>query len=387
MKNFKSLFSAVAVAATLIGCSSLEVEDDASVVENFPEDFSKAEYMELHPILRYFQIKEYIKGDQAYGIDGYNTKLKQKYTAESESAYARRKAELQAAAVSNPGITAAEIDAGAAAARDSVMNYYNNTVVAADEADFAANEATIHWLYVNPYIGGAWGFSEANWKKVIADTTAVTIYKVNKVVDAEDSTKFERVPDTENPLVMTLCKPKTGSKITRSTKQGATYGKIISLNGVIGGTCDGTESAIAISDSTYVVAEGETAFTIENKEVSAVEDAAAMKILKNINLHGTADDTTAISNIPVDYFSIGYHFVLFGKHHGWAYRKCKDSERSNPRQCSSDASVKETLEGCALLADDAAQQECVNSAYAMGCEIYPADRMYCDDNGIAREIK
>lgn len=56
MKSLKYLLP-FAVAA-LTACSSMEIEDTESMVENTPTDFDAQKYLSLHPQLRYLQIKD-----------------------------------------------------------------------------------------------------------------------------------------------------------------------------------------------------------------------------------------------------------------------------------------------------------------------------------------
>lgn len=70
------------------------------------------------------------------------------------------------------------------------------------------------------------------------------------------------------------------------------------------------------------------------------------------NLVGETNDYAALQKAPIDTFAVTYHFVLYGKTHGWAYRPCKDSEKNHPVQT----------------------------------ETFPVKKLYCDDNGVAKEI-
>ena len=79
-----------------------------------------------------------------------------------------------------------------------------------------------------------------------------------------------------------------------------------------------------------------------------------MKFLAAFNFVNTTKDWEMIKAIPIDTFAISLHYVVFGELNGWAYRKCKDSEKENP----------------------------------VISEEYPVTKRYCADaSGVVREIK
>ena len=80
--------------------------------------------------------------------------------------------------------------------------------------------------------------------------------------------------------------------------------------------------------------------------------AAHMKVLNQLNFYGVDDDLTMLQSVAIDTFAISYQYVMFGKAHGWAYRPCTEAEKANP----------------------------------VKTEVYPATKLYCDDNGQIREI-
>ena len=73
MKSFKLVFSA-ALASILAACSSMEVDEADAYAENYPEDFSEALYMQIHPelvrIQRFDYVSEYNKNLST--VDGYD---------------------------------------------------------------------------------------------------------------------------------------------------------------------------------------------------------------------------------------------------------------------------------------------------------------------------
>lgn len=67
------------------------------------------------------------------------------------------------------------------------------------------------------------------------------------------------------------------------------------------------------------------------------DDAAAQKNVKTAqkdllkyNFVGVADDWGALQAIPVDEVAISQQYLLFGKGHGWTYRKCRLDESNLP---------------------------------------------------------
>ena len=60
MKKSLHLLTALGFFA-LTACSSLDVNEAEAIEGNYPDDFSAAEYMALHPELRSLQIRDYVK--------------------------------------------------------------------------------------------------------------------------------------------------------------------------------------------------------------------------------------------------------------------------------------------------------------------------------------
>lgn len=70
---------------------------------------------------------------------------------------------------------------------------------------------------------------------------------------------------------------------------------------------------------------------------AASADAAAQKDAKIVqkdllkyNFVGVADDWGALQAIPVDEVAISQQYLMFGKGHGWTYRKCRLDESNLP---------------------------------------------------------
>lgn len=298
MKNFKFLFS-VAVASALIGCSSMDVEEEEALSENFPADFSKSEYMAIHPELLYLQYKDYI------------VNVNNAFKEAAGEAFEEK--------------------------------------LAADQAAFEKNVDQLQALYLDPYVGRVLGYNEEEWAadmagQTVDDTVTVQVYKINKDTTAEEKTY---VVD-ETPLTVYLCDHEQ-NKIVAKKNAG-----ISQLKGVIGEECT-TENysgvSINISDSTYKIVEG--SFTTAPKKLAGGVPADKMKLLSNFNFYETTDDYKALQAVVIDTSAIVNQYVVFGRLHGWGYRKCTEAEKTNP----------------ALT------------------EEYPTKKLYCDDNGTAREIK
>ncbi|WP_288800357.1 hypothetical protein [uncultured Fibrobacter sp.] len=192
MKKSLHLLTALGFFA-LTACSSLDVNEAEAIEGNYPDDFSAAEYMALHPELRSLQIRDYVKN--------YNKAL-----------------ELSSDAID------------------------------ADVEAFSADSAALYRIFITPEYAG---YSEEFWLEI--------------------------------------------------------------------------EGQISTAQLTF---------------------------LKQFNFYDTLDDLTALTKIPVDTLAISFQYLVFGREHGWAYRKCSDAEKKNPIQA----------------------------------ETYPAVKLYCDDDGIIREI-
>ena len=311
MKNFKLLFSA-AVASALIGCSSMDVDDEEALAGNFPADFSDAAYIQLHPELVRVQIKDFVAS--------YNSKL-------ADAAKAN----------------------GTQAAFDSTKE--------ADVAKYADSTEMLHTIMVSTQLGG---FTEADWEKDWAGGTKDSVFASETKRDTlalaiDDST------DADAPTV---------TIVNFGVKKGAVTGKIdyaedgVTITAVHGyRKCDKT----ACSDSVDIEITEKMSFnkkgtkaetdtlkmdTISVPTAGAIS-AAHMKVLNQLNFYGVDDDLTMLQSVAIDTFAISYQYVMFGRAHGWAYRPCTEAEKANP----------------------------------VITETYPVTKLYCDDNGVAREIQ
>ncbi len=296
-------FAAVALAA----CSSMDIDDAEAISENFPEDFDGAVYMELHPELVSIQVRNYIAD--------YNASVKESLAAEA---------------------------------------------VTADADAFAADTALLHQIYATPCYGG---YGEERWQDawapVITDSLVCRTEKVYvqlnlwKKTTVTDSTGEEKVDSTTINLVAPITVVKDSADTT----------KFVSVTGMPKDDSTATEPVTyEISDSVNVLtgknmgkSEMDTVGcdTIPNEKPGSLKPLE-VNFLKNFNFIDSQDDWKKIKAVPIDTLAISLQYVMFGEAHGWAYRKCKDSEKNNP-----------------AIAEE-----------------YPVKKRYCADaDGVVREIK
>ena len=291
LNKFLIPFAALSLAA----CSSLDVDDSEAFTENFPEDFDGAVYMELHPQLVSLQVRNYIVN----------------YNADAKDA-------------------------------DSLITA--ETVVA-DSLEFIADTAQLHKIYASPYYGG---YGEERWQEAMEPTMNLkckmqdryTMVNLNQI-SGEDTTHIK------------LLDPITFVKDSTDTS------KIVSVVGKADSAA--TEVDTLVLSDTLVLLSGKNRGTAVPDTVSCdttyspgAVSAPQLKFLAAFNFVNTTKDWEMIKAIPIDTFAISLHYVVFGELNGWAYRKCKDSEKENP----------------------------------VISEEYPVTKRYCADaSGVVREIK
>jgi len=203
------------------------------------------------------------------------------------------------------------------------------------------------------------GFTEADWEKDWAGGTKDSVFasetkRDTLILAIDDST------DAAAPVV---------TLVYFGVKKGAVTGKIdyaedgTTITAVHGyKTCDKTACSdtvdIEITEKMSFNKKGTKAETDTLKmDTISVPTAGAistahMKVLNQLNFYGVDDDLTMLQSVAIDTFAISYQYVMFGKAHGWAYRACTEAEKANP----------------------------------VKTEVYPATKLYCDDNGQIREI-
>lgn len=331
MKKFKFLFS-VAVASAIVGCSSMDVDEDEALAGNFPEDFTDAAYLQIHPELVRVQIKDY--------VTDYNAKLADK---------------------------AKEAGDEAKAAFDSAK--------AADDSAFAAlDTAVLHSIMTDPYLGGYtqkdW---ETDWGGGTKDTTIITTRKDTLSLTVGDSAD----PSAAQAVIVALRQKASGECVTigksvlcDTTKSVGSLeydadGKLVAVHGYskcdsATATCDAADTLDVTLTATSFVKKPSKSDTVtvvvsvENKtlDVAGGISAVHMKALNALNMVDTRDDYKSLKAVPIDTFAISYQYVIYGRDHGWPYRPCTEAEKANP----------------------------------VITEEYPVTKLYCDDNGLAREI-
>lgn len=314
MKNFKLLLSAAATFA-MVACSSMDVDSEEVLKENYPADFVAEEYVQLHPELVRLQRADYVKA--------YNAKL----------------------------------EAAAKAGGDSAKAAYAAMMAKDDSLFGALDTAILHKMMVDPQIGG---FSEEDWaldwETVVRDSlTAITTKDTLSLSfrDKIDTTIIQKVilkKDKDDEI---------GGKITYDAE-----GSIVSVFGFVGK--EAVEmSELDVSEMELItkgkglapeIATDTLGFDTTKVTIPGGVSVVHLKALKKMNFYDTLDDYAAINAIELDMYALSYQYIAFGRSYGWAYRRCKDEEKGN---VAFDASYTFT---------------------------YPAVKLYCDDNGIVREI-
>lgn len=228
------------------------------------------------------------------------------------------------------------------------VNDYNKALTIDAEAKtadinaFDANAETLKELYLDPFVGG---YSEADYEedmssKEVEDTVAVEVYAYVK-----DSAEGTRTLDSSKVLTLNLCN--VDKKIVYNNKVKPPVISVV--HAMIDEPCEeGKDKSVVISDTTYAVKGVKTS----PKTVEGAIAPNKMTRLRLFNFWDTEDDLAALKAVPVDTFAISYQYALFGKLHGWAYRRCTESEAAK------DIAIPE----------------------------YPATKLYCDDNGKLKEI-
>ena len=210
-----------------------------------------------------------------------------------------------------------------------------------DTTAFVQDTATLHEIFVTPYYVG---YSEDDWADAWAPMISVD-------VSCTQQRTFKEVfliigSDTTKVFVDSV-------QVDSAGNFESIYGKADSVKAeskkfVIGDTIEyfnkGTVyDSVEVCDSTTVEQPG---------GLSAIHKS----LLMSFNMYDKSDDVAVLKKIPIDVKAIIYQYLVYGKLHGWTYRYCNADEKSNP--------TRPILE-----VDDT------------------TDKLYCDDNGVAREIK
>lgn len=255
-------------AAVLSACSSMELSESKSLEGNFPKDFDNAEYVSLHPGLVSLQIQDYVKA--------YNN--------------------------------------GLGMSKDSVTE---------DTLAFSADTASLHKIFTNPiYAGYTEELWEENWEPLITDSTICETRLDTVFLNLNDLTQEDTVIIRKVYRVDSLGYDDDGILIYVSGVTDTTEGTVESFT-LEEGVIEFTNKGLQTKTDTL---------SCETIEVSSegMIPRDQMRYLKNFNFNDTRDDLKALGKIKIDTFAVVYQYIVFGKDHGWAYRKCSKDELKNP---------------------------------------------------------
>jgi hypothetical protein len=299
----KRMYQGLMIVATaaLMACSSMEVNDAEAVAENYPSDFNAGVYLELHPILLTMQILNYVKTENA--------------------------------------TYKASVDTGTYAAK-----------VKEDSVAFVEDTASVHRIYTSPrYLD----FPQEKWdslwiEKIQSTTKQIKVEKITQItLDSLDSagTAYGH----QLVYVDSVDVDSAGSiKVI--------YGKL--------DTAETEAKEIVVDRVTVKVNSNLTKVdSVGIKDTTIVDtippglDKTALSFVLSYNLHGEKKDLERLNTLVPDTEAAALQFISFGREHGWAYRRCEESEKSH---------------------------KAVDPVY--NPVTYPATKLYCDDNGVAREI-
>lgn len=362
MKNFKILFS-VAVASAFVGCSSMAV-DDVEAVEGFvPADFNTQEYLELHPELLRLQIQDYIRN--------LNNRDTVAYKALGAEAY----------------------------------KAYTTDSIPADKKAFEDDTATVHYI-LRTYAA----VPDEMWEQSLVPTAVHdTTYKMDTI-----SVGVKKISDdsTANFTAVYICDK---DAITKSTENDSLIAKVVGYESVVidssvclrndkNGKCTkfkysvtcGGESATYGSDEysfNTKVTKGKDAGLriIESDVVASVKDSivpgsVSKKLLEKAELYnynGSRDDLAILQAFELDTFAISSQYAVFAQEHGWAYRRCKPTDNLGQflRYTITEPLIGE--DGQPMVDADG---NALTSSRDTVTAVYPMTKLYCDDNGQAREL-
>ena len=352
MKNFKFLLS-VAVASAFIGCSSMAVDDAEATIGFVPADFNAQEYLELHPLLLRLQIKDYVQS--------LNRKDSLAYKALGDEAY----------------------------------KAFTGDSIRADKEAFDSDTATVHYI-LSKYAG----ISDDRWELTLTPTLAYdTTYKVDTIqvgvkTTADSAAHFDTLYicagdsiqwNAERDSILLVFGHKLGvDTVTNDTTTVTIDSTTCLINGDKGKClkrkydliCTG--KAQTFGSDTYSfntgVAKGKDAGlrTLESDVVDSIKERAVpgtvdkklIQEAENYNYFGSRNDLAVLDSFKLDTFAISSQYMVFAQEHGWAYRKCKPTDN---------------------LGDYLYVQDPTTLEYKATAE-YPITKLYCDDNGQAREL-
>lgn len=224
-----------------------------------------------------------------------------------------------------------------------------NAKVTEDSTAFLADTASLHKLYVNPRY---YGETEEKWVNFWVD-------KVDTIVDTIYVTKVAEVKlDSLDSAGAVLSSVKIYVDSVVMDSAGTMFTEIFGKTDTAA-----TELTKFVVDGVTTKAKTTVVDTVSTKDslsfkpIPAGLDSTMKVTLSMYNLYGVKKDVEALDKLAGDTEAAARQFVAFGKSHGWAYRRCLADEKAN-----------------------AAVDPVYNPV------VYPATKLYCDDNGVAREI-
>ncbi len=349
MKNFKLLLS-FAVATALMGCSSMEVEEAEALTGNVPVDFDVNEYIALHPELLRIQVKEY--------VTNYNDKVRKAAEAAGE--------------------------AYAAAFKDSVI---------ADSLSFITNEAQIRAI-ARDYAGYNRESDSLAWESSLLPTTVDSVITEKRIDTLAVGVKSKA--DAEAQFVKTFLCPKAAQGSITYAEDGVTIASVVGYadrdstcsetDAKTGKKCIAYQYTCKGNPTTYDSTDYEintkpggknpVLMTREHQDSVGVKPVTQpgfiepnqLKAAKSFNFIDSRDDLAKLKAIEIDYFAISYQYSMFGRDHGWAYRRCKPEDNLGRYL------YEEVVNPQTGLPEEKPTAE------------YPVSKLYCDENGQAREL-
>lgn len=270
-------FMTVLAAAALAACSSMDLNEEEALSENYPSDFNVDVYRALHPNLRSVEVRDYVAA--------YNTKLK-----------------------------------------DSLGEAFA-AVVAADTTAFLADTASLHLIITDPELGG---YSQTLWDNIWVSTEKTT-YDTTKSITLKAIKLNPKTTDSSATSEIIDVVVVDSTEYSESGAIAVVYGKTDS-------TAE-ESSRYEIGDSSYTIRKGsdkrDTTIVKIDTVVTPVPGTLSGKnrtYAKMFNLYGVENDLEALKAIQSDAFSTTYQYTVFGRSHGWAYRYCTEEEKTHPIQ-------------------------------------------------------
>lgn len=298
-------FTIALAAAALAACSSMDLSDAEALSENFPRDFNTAEYVSLHPNLHSVEIINY--------VSDYNNKLKDSLG----DAYTE------------------------------LMTNDNIAFIGDTAAGVMGDTATIHKILVDTRLGG---YSEQQWNDIWLSTVKT---KSDTVWDKRMVSCQLKPLSTDSGVVAKSVTVVIDSVVRDSA------GKLLTIVGKVDTTGESQVFDLTDSSYTFIQQSGKYDSTVVSvntteTEVKGYFSNKQASYVKSFNMVGVPKETLyeVLLAVPMDEFAISYQYTVFGRSHGWAYRRCTEEEKQHPIQT----------------------------------EVYPMQKYYCDDNGIAKEI-